>query len=257
MGKHKLICNNGDRFGRWTVIDNTPVVRYTQTHVLCRCDCGTEQYVAVFALHHGKTKSCKRCVALNRRIIIPTGTKSKGWTITGNTRLNNRQNLLYEVKCDCGNTRYMNASEFYNPNKAHQCQKCAGIIRGREFKLKNGIIGDLDADKFGKMKRIAATRHIEFNVSQQYLWDLYESQGRCCAITGDSIPNIKKASLDRIDSNLPYIEGNVQWVSKQANLSKHIMTMEELYEFCRKVLNHANQQPSIPLTKDEGSETNR
>ena len=76
------------------------------------------------------------------------------------------------------------------------------------------------------------------------------------AITGDDIPNIRKASLDRIDSSIGYVEGNVQWVSKQANLSKHVMSMSELYEFCRKVLNHANQQPSQPLTKLEGSETN-
>jgi hypothetical protein len=34
------------------------------------------------------------------------------------------------------------------------------------------------------------------------------------------------------------------------------MTMEELKLFCKKVLNHANQQPSQPLTKLEGSETN-
>lgn len=32
--------------------------------------------------------------------------------------------------------------------------------------------------------------------------------------------------------------------------------MNELYEFCKKVLNHANQQPSIGLTTNEGSETN-
>lgn len=32
--------------------------------------------------------------------------------------------------------------------------------------------------------------------------------------------------------------------------------MPELYEFAQKVLNHANQQPSQPLTKLEGSETN-
>ena len=32
--------------------------------------------------------------------------------------------------------------------------------------------------------------------------------------------------------------------------------MEQLYDVCRKVLNHANQQPSTPLTKCEGSETN-
>lgn len=34
------------------------------------------------------------------------------------------------------------------------------------------------------------------------------------------------------------------------------MSMNELYEFCNKVLNYANQQPSTPLTKCEGSETN-
>lgn len=34
------------------------------------------------------------------------------------------------------------------------------------------------------------------------------------------------------------------------------MTMEQLYEFCNKVINHANQQPSASLTTCEGSETN-
>lgn len=34
------------------------------------------------------------------------------------------------------------------------------------------------------------------------------------------------------------------------------MSMTELKEFCKKVLNNDNQQPSQPLTKLEGSETN-
>lgn len=59
-----------------------------------------------------------------------------------------------------------------------------------------------------------------------------------------------------IDSTKGYIEGNVQWVTTQANRCKHILSMSELYEFAQKVLNHANQQPSTPLTKCEGSETN-
>ena len=90
----------------------------------------------------------------------------------------------------------------------------------------------------------------------KYLWNLFQEQKQICAITGDYIPNIEEASLDRIDSSKGYIEGNVQWVTYQANLSKHVMTMEQLYEFCRKVLNHANQQPSQRLTTLEGSETN-
>lgn len=85
---------------------------------------------------------------------------------------------------------------------------------------------------------------------------MFEKQNHICAITGDIISSIDEASLDRIDSSKGYTEDNVQWVTIQANLSKHTMTMEELKLFCRKVLNHANQQPSQPLTKLEGSETN-
>ena len=91
--------------------------------------------------------------------------------------------------------------------------------------------------------------------SIEYLWNLFKNQKQICAITGDFIPNIQEASLDRIDSSKGYLEGNVQWTTQQANLSKHVMTMNELYKFCKKILNHANQQPSTPLTKCEGSET--
>lgn len=99
-------------------------------------------------------------------------------------------------------------------------------------------------------------RKIEFNLTIEYLWNLYITQNRKCAITGNELPNILEASLDRIDSSKGYIEGNVQWVTVQANKCKHILSMSELYEFAKKVLDHANQQPSTPLTKCEGSETN-
>lgn len=73
---------------------------------------------------------------------------------------------------------------------------------------------------------------------------MFQKQNQICAITGDRIENIEDASLDRIDSSKGYIEGNVQWVTYRANVSKHTMSMNELYEFCKKVLNYANQQPS-------------
>lgn len=122
--------------------------------------------------------------------------------------------------------------------------------------LKNGRIGDLTLTEHTRLRRSAEKRGYVFDVSIKYLWDLFQKQKQICAITGDYISNITEASLDRIDSNIGYIEGNVQWVTYQANVSKHIMSMEELLEFCKKVLNHANQQPNQPLTKLEGSETN-
>lgn len=118
------------------------------------------------------------------------------------------------------------------------------------------MIGELTLTRFTKLQRSAEKRNIEFLVSLEYLSNLYESQNHICAITGRHINSIGEASLDRIDSSKGYIEGNVQWTTYQANVSKHTMTMEELYQFCKDVLNHANQQPSQPLTKLEGSETN-
>ena len=91
---------------------------------------------------------------------------------------------------------------------------------------------------------IEKCRENNIPLTKEYLNNLFESQNGLCAITGDSLEDINKASLDRINSNKPYIEGNVQWVTVQANKSKHILSMQELYEFCHKVLNHANQQPS-------------
>lgn len=125
-----------------------------------------------------------------------------------------------------------------------------------KVQCKCGKIGELTLTRFTKLQCSAERRNIEFLVSLEYLSNLYESQNHICAITGRHIDSIDEASLDRIDSSKGYIEGNIQWTTYQANVSKHTMTMEELYQFCKDVLNHANQQPSQPLTKLEGSETN-
>ena len=122
--------------------------------------------------------------------------------------------------------------------------------------INNGKVGELTLSKFNRIKSKSMIRKIEFNLTIEYLWNLYITQNRKCAITGDELPNILEASLDRIDSYKGYKEGNVQWVTVQANKCKHILSMSELYEFAKKVLDHANQQPSQPLTKLEGSETN-
>ena len=141
-------------------------------------------------------------------------------------------------------------------DKEFSCKKCSQKLRARRTTFINGRVGDLTLTEHTRLRRSAEKRGYTFEVSIEYLWNLFQEQKQICAITGDYIPNIKEASLDRIDSSKGYIEGNVQWVTYQSNLSKHVMTMGQLYEFCRKVLNHANQQPSQPLTKLKGSETN-
>lgn len=251
----KLKLKIGDKFGNWTVIDTNRFSKNGHTYVQCQCTCGTIKDIASTALIRGKTSSCRSCAARKFTKKFNVGDKFKHWTvIEGPIYINS--NAYYKVKCDCGEESYKLPIELLYKNKDFQCEKCAQRERALKTTLKNGRVGDLTLTEHTRLKRSAEKRGYIFNVSIEYLWNLFQKQKQICAITGDYIPSIKKASLDRIDSNIGYIEGNVQWVTHQANVSKHIMSMEELLEFCKKVLNHANQQPSQELTSLEGSETN-
>lgn len=252
----KSTCKLGDQFGDWSIIDETTFTKGGHTYVKAQCKCGKIEDKCLSDLRNGRSKSCRSCAAQSRSRQIKIGDKYKHWTVINGPQTSEHQCVVWECQCDCGNTRWIQGNELTNPNKCFQCAKCAAKKRGAIQAERNGKVGELTLTRYTKLQRSAETRNISFNVSMEYLWNLFEYQNHTCAITGDYIPSITEASLDRIDSNGNYEEGNVQWVTYQANVSKHTMSMNELYEFCKKVLNHANQQPSQPLTKLEGSETN-
>lgn len=246
----------GQTFGYWQVIDSEPIIKSGHTYVKVRCKCGKEEYKCLSDLVKGRTTGCKSCKAQDRGRKIKIGDIYKDWTVIDGPRINSYHCVEWLCQCKCGNQRWIQGNELMNPDKCFSCQKCAGQTRKEAFTLRNGRIGELTLSRFARIQRSAIKRNIPFEVTIEYLWNLFIKQNHTCAITGDCIEHIKDASLDRIDSSKGYIKGNVQWVTYQANVSKHTMSMESLYEFCKKVLNHVNQQPSIPLTKDEGSETN-
>lgn len=251
----KLDINVGDQFGDWTVIDTNRFSKNGHVYVQCQCKCGKISDIAATALKRGKTNSCRSCAARKTTKLLKPGDKYKHWTILEGP-IYIKGTAYYKVQCDCGTIEFKLPIEILSKDNYFQCEKCAHSDNMKKIKIKNGAIGELSKTEYTRYKRSAEKRGLEFAVSIEYLWNLFVEQKQICAITGDYISCIKDASLDRIDSSKGYIEGNVQWVTKQANLSKHIMTMPELIEFCKKTLNHANQQPSSRLTSTEGSETN-
>jgi hypothetical protein len=87
----------------------------------------------------------------------------------------------------------------------------------------------------------ARRRNKEFNLTRDYIIKLWENQEGRCAYLGIelTLPNPKGhkvdprylASMDRIDSNLGYIQGNVQFVSSCINQMKSTLSHEETLEF--------------------------
>lgn len=100
-------------------------------------------------------------------------------------------------------------------------------------------IGKLPLWYWNRLLRNAASRNVEVIITPEYASQLFDKQQERCALSGEQItlsPMTKAtASLDRIDSSLPYKEGNVHWVHKTVNAMKWAFSMDKFYELAKAV----------------------
>ena len=89
----------------------------------------------------------------------------------------------------------------------------------------------------------------EHNINTDYLRGLYEGQEGLCALSGLEMTIRGKSgtseywyslSIDRIDSSLGYVEGNVQLVCTGVNRIKGQMADEMFINFCKEVVEYHN-----------------
>lgn len=146
---------------------------------------------------------------------------------------NTRTSHRWECQCDCGKTKIIEIGRLLK-----NCKRKKQSISCGECKLFHGIPYSI------WIKSKYTARH-EWKVSDEYLWNLLEQQQHKCSLTGIDLYFAKShnklekkkhnASLDRIDSNQAYIEGNVQWVDKDVNMMKQKYSQTKFIETCKAV----------------------
>ena len=103
-------------------------------------------------------------------------------------------------------------------------------------------------------KRCNKNSRIQFDVSTEDWINQYEKQNGVCALTGitmtweyssdenkDFYSSVKypyNLSPDRIDSSKGYTKDNLQFVCNRVNAMKNNMNTEELFDFCKKIVEH-------------------
>lgn len=141
---------------------------------------------------------------------------------------------IFRCACDCGqikNVAYFNLQRM--PNASCGCANSGSDSRcWKGFKEITGV-------KFNGYKWGAISRGLDFKISIEYVWDLYVQQKGKCMISGQSI-NLEHntASIDRVDSNIGYVIGNVQWVHRDINKMKNNLNEKLFIENCKKVTQH-------------------
>lgn len=148
----------------------------------------------------------------------------------------NGHTAIWKCRCSCGTVKDVKATALKNGD-ANSCGKC------KEHYAWKGC-GLLSGHYYAILKSGANRRKIDFDISIEYLWGLFEKQNGKCGITGLDIHftrnytsehKTQTASLDRIDSNKAYIIDNVRWVHKLVNTIKWNLSDEEFYFWCNAI----------------------
>lgn len=169
-----------------------------------------------------------------------------------------KNRLMYRTQCDCGRID-IKRKDWVETGRTTSCKNCASkqtVIKYPPPITRKGC-GGLSGTHFLAIKYGAIKRSILFEVSPEYLWELYLQQNSSCALTGIPIIlvnkiknqnvdwNIITASLDRIDNTMGYVIGNVWWVHKEVNRLKNNYSLNELVKWCKLIVEkHGNPDPS-------------
>lgn len=234
----KVIFNPGDKKDGLTIIEFEKIGK--ARGYKCKCDCGNIVTLEAGELNRAKRKSCG-CV-------IRTRVKEKNEALIGKTfnkltiigfAPKRKRGIYLKYLCCCG-------------KEGEVSRSCVGT------QISCGCVGrsarrtgykEIMGSYWSGVEQSAKIRNISFNITAKEAWEVYEKQNKKCIFTGRELvfgnPAKKipqTASLDRIDSDKDYTLDNIQWVHKEVNLAKHILSNDAFIQLCQEVVNHSKME---------------
>lgn len=142
----------GEKFGRWTVIGDTPDEMSGERRWLCRCECGTERYVLERSLLYGGSNSCG-CLREEKsrdKVSYDISGKSFGELTVLQRAVNQRKNggIWWTCKCSCGNTYDVPATLLISGRRTH----CPDRIHDRNY-----VSADITGQRFNRLTAVYPT----------------------------------------------------------------------------------------------------
>jgi uncharacterized protein (DUF983 family) len=136
-------------------------------------------------------------------------------------------------ECSCGKRKLVNSASL----KRGLTKTCGFCADRHNFKGHEEISGSY----WRRVIRSAEVRSLDFKITPEYIWDLYIKQNKKCSLSGVDIKfhknqdkgSLQTVSIDRINSKLGYLEGNVQLVHKRVQRIKDLVPNDEFLFWCK------------------------
>lgn len=208
----------------------------------CECVCGTSTVVRAKSLGPCGVKSCG-CHRL--KVMKENGKRSRGRKLRNQPR----------VCLDCG----LSEKDVAFPTAGLRCSQClkerkhSRYMASREERLASEkaaeraspeafIKSTIETSKMRvRQRNKKKARILLHTINYDYIINLWHKQQGKCAIS--NIPmayerhSLYSISIDRIDSELGYVPGNVQLVCKAINFAKSNKSNEDLRSFLNTIIN--------------------
>ena len=224
------------KIGNLLVISETTERKYGNIIWKCICECGNECFLTTKNLKRGKVKSCG-CVKINKEYNTTyigedlSGRKFGKLSVLNFSHSDKYKNKRWECLCECGNKTFVTTS-LLNKGHSKSCGKCR---KGKDVYNYSGY-KDITGTKWNSIKGNAESRSREFSITKEYVWEVLERQNHLCNLTKLPISFLDKtASVDRIDSSIGYILGNIQIVHKDINRIKSDLDQSYFIKLCKLV----------------------
>ena len=163
--------------------------------------------------------------------------------ILGEVKQDGRIKLVCKCKL-CGKESIRRRHDVLSGHYAScRCQHPSSCKFGDKSPIWSGI-GDLSGHYVARLKGSAKARGYEWNLTKEFLWDLFLKQNKRCALSNLELFMSKSyktddteqtASVGRINQKLGYIEGNVHWVHKLINKMRNKYDLDYFIETCVKI----------------------
>lgn len=141
---------SGKQFGRWKVLElSNKKSKHGDIYWNCKCECGTTREVLSRSLRSGDTVSCG-CYRDKIRNDI-TGKRFGKLVAIKPTDKSSGTNVIWELKCDCGNTTHVHTG---NLGEHHRKTRSCGCLHME-------VVGvNLTGNRYGRLTVIKQGEHI-------------------------------------------------------------------------------------------------
>lgn len=146
----------------------------------------------------------------------------------------------WKCRCECGTVKSIQRTALIN-GKTLSCG-CKVNPPGESSYQWSGH-REISGSYWSRLKKGALNRNLDFNITIEQAWEVFEIQERKCRLSGRPLwfgktyreAATTTASLDRIDSTKPYTYDNIQWIHKDINVMKMAFGESYFIDTCKQI----------------------